>query len=97
MSKTMTGAEALIYALETQGVDIVFGVPGGAILPAYDPIRDSKIRHVLARHEQGAGHMASGYAHATGRVGVMIATSGPGFRKLTHGAYRCRPPSTTTW
>jgi acetolactate synthase-1/2/3 large subunit len=63
-------------------VDIVFGVPGGAILPAYDPIRDSKIRHVLARHEQGAGHMASGYAHATGRVGVMIATSGPGATNL---------------
>ncbi|MCP3976789.1 MAG: acetolactate synthase large subunit [bacterium] len=82
MSKTMTGAQALIYALEGQGVDIVFGVPGGAILPAYDPILDSRIRHVLARHEQGAGHMASGYAHATGRVGVMIATSGPGATNL---------------
>jgi len=82
MSKTMTGAQALIYALEQQGVDIMFGVPGGAILPAYDPILDSSIRHVLARHEQGAGHMASGYAHATGRVGVMVATSGPGATNL---------------
>ena len=82
MSQTMTGAQALIHALEHQGVDIVFGVPGGAILPAYDPILDSGIRHVLARHEQGAGHMASGYAHATGRVGVMIATSGPGATNL---------------
>jgi len=82
MSQTMTGAQALIHALETQGVDIVFGVPGGAILPAYDPIVDSSIRHVLARHEQGAGHMASGYAHATGRVGVMMATSGPGATNL---------------
>ncbi len=82
MTQTMTGAQALIYALEQQGVDIVFGVPGGAILPAYDPLLDSKIRHVLARHEQGAGHMASGYAHATGRVGVMVATSGPGATNL---------------
>ena len=82
MSKKMTGAQALIYALEQQGVEVMFGVPGGAILPAYDPILDSKIRHVLARHEQGAGHMASGYAHATGRVGVMVATSGPGATNL---------------
>ena len=82
MSEQLTGAQALIRALEHEGVDIVFGVPGGAILPAYDPILDSPIRHVLARHEQGAGHMASGYAHATGRVGVMIATSGPGATNL---------------
>ncbi len=74
----MTGAEALIKSLEHEGVEVAFGVPGGAILPAYDPILDSPIRHVLARHEQGAGHMAEGYAHATGRVGVVIATSGPG-------------------
>ena len=74
----MTGAEALIKSLEYEGVDVAFGVPGGAILPAYDPLLDSPIRHVLARHEQGAGHMAEGYAHATGRVGVVIATSGPG-------------------
>jgi len=74
----MTGAEALIKSLEYEGVEVVFGVPGGAILPAYDPLLDSPIRHVLARHEQGAGHMAEGYAHATGKVGVVIATSGPG-------------------
>ena len=79
---TLTGAEALIRALEAEGVEVVFGVPGGAILPAYDPLLDSPIRHVLARHEQGAGHMASGYAHATGRVGVMVATSGPGATNL---------------
>ena len=74
----MTGAEALIKSLEYEGVEVAFGVPGGAILPAYDPLLDSPIRHVLARHEQGAGHMAEGYAHATGKVGVVIATSGPG-------------------
>ncbi|MGH8927625.1 MAG: acetolactate synthase large subunit [Acidimicrobiia bacterium] len=78
----MTGAQALITSLENEGVDLVFGVPGGAILPAYDPILDSPIRHVLARHEQGAGHMAEGYAWATGRVGVCIATSGPGATNL---------------
>ena len=75
--ETFTGAQSLIRALEFEGVDVVFGVPGGAILPAYDPLLASPIRHVLARHEQGAGHMAEGYAHATGRVGVVIATSGP--------------------
>ncbi len=79
---TFTGAHALIKALEYEGVDIVFGVPGGAILPAYDPLYDSPIRHILARHEQGAGHMAEGYAWATGRVGVCIATSGPGATNL---------------
>jgi acetolactate synthase-1/2/3 large subunit len=78
----MTGAQALIASLEHEGVDLVFGVPGGAILPAYDPLLDSPIRHVLARHEQGAGHMAEGYAWATGRVGVCIATSGPGATNL---------------
>ncbi|MGQ0849153.1 MAG: acetolactate synthase large subunit [Actinomycetota bacterium] len=78
----ITGAQALIRSLEREGVDIVFGVPGGAILPAYDPILDSPIRHVLARHEQGAGHMAEGYAWATGRVGVCMATSGPGATNL---------------
>jgi acetolactate synthase-1/2/3 large subunit len=79
---TITGAQALIRALEHEGVDIAFGVPGGAILPAYDPLLDSPIRHILARHEQGAGHMAEGYAWATGRVGVCIATSGPGATNL---------------
>jgi acetolactate synthase-1/2/3 large subunit len=74
----VTGAQALFKSLEGEGVDLVFGIPGGAILPAYDPLVDSKIRHVLCRHEQGAGHAAEGYAWATGRVGVAIATSGPG-------------------
>ena len=74
----MSGAAVLIKSLEYEGVEVAFGVPGGAILPAYDPLLDSPIRHVLARHEQGAGHMAEGYAHATGRVGVVIVTSGPG-------------------
>ncbi len=78
----MTGAQAVIATLEAEGVDVMFGHPGGAILPAYDPLLDSPLRHVLARHEQGAGHMAEGYAHATGRVGVVIATSGPGGTNL---------------
>ncbi|HXY73511.1 MAG TPA: thiamine pyrophosphate-binding protein, partial [Actinomycetota bacterium] len=65
-------------ALELEGVDVMFGIPGGAILPAYDPLVDSSVRHVLMRHEQGAGHAAEGYAHATGRPGVCMATSGPG-------------------
>ncbi|AXV08312.1 Acetolactate synthase large subunit [Euzebya pacifica] len=78
----MTGAQAVIRSLELAGVEVVFGHPGGAILPAYDPMLESSIRHVLARHEQGAGHMAEGYAHATGRVGVCIATSGPGGTNL---------------
>ena len=71
------GGKALMKSLEAQGVEIVFGLPGGAILPAYDPLLDSSIRHVLVRHEQGAGHMAEGYAHATGLPGVAIVTSGP--------------------
>jgi acetolactate synthase-1/2/3 large subunit len=74
----VTGAQALFKSLEGEGVDIVFGIPGGAILPAYDPLLDSKVRHVLCRHEQGAGHAAEGYAWATGKVGVAMATSGPG-------------------
>lgn len=81
-SNKISGAHSLIASLEYEGVDIVFGVPGGAILPAYDPLLDSPIRHVLARHEQGAGHMAEGYAWATGRVGVCMATSGPGATNL---------------
>ena len=74
----MDGGQALIRALELEGVDVLFGLPGGAILPVYDPIIDSSIRHILVRHEQGAGHMAEGYAHATGRPGVAMVTSGPG-------------------
>jgi acetolactate synthase I/II/III large subunit len=79
----VTGAQALIRALEELGVDTVFGIPGGAILPAYDPLLDStKLRHILVRHEQGAGHAAEGYAQATGRVGVCMVTSGPGATNL---------------
>jgi acetolactate synthase I/II/III large subunit len=74
----LSGAQALIKSLERQGVEVVFGLPGGAILPVYDPILDSSIRHILVRHEQGAGHMAEGYAQVTGRPGVAIVTSGPG-------------------
>ncbi|MGH9065090.1 MAG: acetolactate synthase large subunit [Acidimicrobiales bacterium] len=73
----LTGAQALVKSLEAEGVDVMFGLPGGAILPVYDPILDSSIRHILVRHEQGAGHAAEGYAHVTGRPGVAIVTSGP--------------------
>ncbi|ASU85200.1 acetolactate synthase large subunit [Nocardiopsis gilva YIM 90087] len=83
MTEQMTGAQSLIRSLEHAGVDVVFGIPGGAILPAYDPLYDStKVRHVLMRHEQGAGHAAEGYAYATGRPGVCMATSGPGATNL---------------
>ncbi len=79
----VTGAQSLVLALESVGCDVVFGIPGGAILPAYDPLMDSvKVRHILVRHEQGAGHAAEGYASATGRVGVCMATSGPGATNL---------------
>jgi acetolactate synthase I/II/III large subunit len=79
----VTGAQALVLSLEAVGADTVFGIPGGAILPAYDPLLDStKVRHILVRHEQGAGHAAEGYAAATGRVGVCMATSGPGATNL---------------
>ncbi|UVE95698.1 acetolactate synthase large subunit [Dietzia sp. B32] len=79
----MTGAQAVVRSLEEIGTEVVFGIPGGAILPVYDPLYDSaKVRHVLVRHEQGAGHAATGYAQATGRVGVCMATSGPGATNL---------------
>ncbi len=79
----MTGAQSVVRSLEEMGVDTIFGIPGGAVLPVYDPLYDSKkLRHVLVRHEQGAGHAACGYAHATGRVGVCMATSGPGATNL---------------
>src|SRR3954470_8084450 len=79
----MTGASSVVRTLETLGVDVVFGIPGGAILPLYDPLMDSRsVRHILVRHEQGAGHAAEGYAQATGRVGVCMATSGPGATNL---------------
>jgi acetolactate synthase-1/2/3 large subunit len=78
----VTGAQSLIKSLEAAGAENIFGIPGGAILPAYDPLYDSKIRHILVRHEQGAGHAAQGYAVATGKVGVCMATSGPGATNL---------------
>src|SRR5690242_3362392 len=79
----MTGAQSLVRSLEEIGCEVVFGIPGGTILPAYDPLLDStKVRHVLVRHEQGAGHAATGYAQATGKVGVCMATSGPGATNL---------------
>jgi len=79
----ITGAQSLIRSLEYANADVVFGIPGGAILPAYDPLMDStKVRHILVRHEQAAGHAAEGYAAATGRVGVCMATSGPGATNL---------------
>ncbi len=79
----MTGADAILRSLEAEGVDVMFGIPGGAIMPTYDAMaRGTTVRHVLARHEQGAGHMAQGYARASGRVGVAIATSGPGATNL---------------
>ncbi|BBH18121.1 acetolactate synthase [Nocardioides baekrokdamisoli] len=82
MTEQISGAQSLITSLEAAGVDTIFGYPGGAILPAYDPLMDSSIRHILVRHEQGAGHAAEGYAAATGRVGVCMATSGPGATNL---------------
>ncbi|HSD16046.1 MAG TPA: thiamine pyrophosphate-binding protein, partial [Thermomonas sp.] len=80
----MTGAEAVIRSLEAEGVDICWGIPGGAILPLYDAWArvEHTVRHILVRHEQGAGHMAQGYARATGKVGVCMGTSGPGATNL---------------
>src|SRR4029434_120579 len=80
--ESVTGAQALVRSLEALGVEVMFGIPGGAILPAYDPIFDSTVRHILVRHEQGGGHAATGYAQATGKVGVCLATSGPGATNL---------------
>ncbi len=81
----ITGAQSLIHSLEQEGVRHIFGIPGGTILPAYDPLIDSSIRHILCRHEQGASHAADGYAQATGRAGVCFATSGPGATNLVTG------------
>ncbi len=78
----LTGAQALVESLERVGVEVAFGIPGGAILPAYDPLFNSKIQHILVRHEQGGGHAAEGYAIASGKVGVCLATSGPGATNL---------------
>src|SRR6187397_3739331 len=83
MTEQITGAQSLVTSLEAAGVTDIFGIPGGAVLPVYDPLLDStRIRHILVRHEQGAGHAAAGYAQVTGRVGVCMATSGPGATNL---------------
>src|SRR5690242_14609451 len=84
-SELLTGADILWEALVREGVDVVFGYPGGAIMPAYDAMIRYPVRHVLCRHEQGAAHMADGYARASGKVGVAIATSGPGATNLVTG------------
>src|SRR5713101_3136847 len=83
--KKLTGAEIVIESLIAEGVDTIFGYPGGAILPTYDALLDSKIRHVLVRHEQGATHMAEGYARVSGRPGVVLVTSGPGATSTVTG------------
>ena len=86
MSDQITGAESLVRSMEAAGVDTVFGIPGGAILPAYDPLMDSaQVRHILVRHEQAAVHAAQGYARSTGRIGVVFVTSGPGMSNTTTG------------
>ena len=84
-TETLTGADVLVRCLEAEGVEVIFGYPGGAVLPIYDALYDAKIRHILVRHEQGAAHMADGYARATGKVGVCLATSGPGATNLVTG------------
>ena len=81
----MTGAKALIESLEREKVEVMFGISGGALLPIHDVLYDSKIRHILARHEQGAAHMADGYARASGTPGVCMATSGPGATNIVTG------------
>src|SRR6202040_114066 len=83
--KKLTGAQIVIESLIAEGVDVIFGYPGGAILPTYDALLDSKIKHVLVRHEQGAAHMAEGYALVSGRPGVVMVTSGPGATNTVTG------------
>ena len=84
-NRLRTGAQILWEALHREGVEVVFGYPGGAIMPAYDALLESPVKHVLVRHEQGAAHMADGYARASGKVGVAVATSGPGATNLVTG------------
>ena len=94
----MLGSDAILRSLEAEGVDVMFGIPGGAILPTYDAIaRGTTVRHVLARHEQGAGHMAEGYARASGKVGVCMATSGPGATNLITGIANAMVSALRDW
>ena len=94
----MTGAQAVIASLEAEGVDTIFGYPGGQAIKIYDALYDSKkIRHVLARHEQGATHMADGYARATGKVGVVLVTSGPGATNTVTGIATAYMDSVPWW
>ena len=93
----MRGGEALIKSLKDQGVDAVFGYPGGQVLPLYDMIYDSDLRHILVRHEQCAAHAADGYARASGKVGVCIATSGPGATNLVTGIATAYMDSSPIW
>src|SRR5690242_8702674 len=93
--ETLTGAEIVLRALADQGVDTIFGYPGGAVLPIYDAIyAQQRVRHILVRHEQGAGHMAEGYARATGKCGVALATSGPGATNAITGIANAMMDST---
>ena len=84
----MRAVDAIMECLKAEGVDTVFGIPGGANLPTYDALYDAGIRNILCRHEQGAGHAAEGYAKASGKVGVALATSGPGRDQPRHGDHR---------
>ncbi len=81
----MKGSQAIVKALQEEGCEVIFGYPGGVVIPFYDALFDSDLRHVLVRHEQGAAHAADGYARATGKVGVCVATSGPGATNLVTG------------
>jgi acetolactate synthase-1/2/3 large subunit len=85
----ITGAEIIVKSLEQEGVEVVFGYPGGAVIPLYDKLYDSPLKHILVRHEQAAAHAADGYARATGKTGVVIATSGPGATNLVTGHPCC--------
>ena len=90
MSKLYSGAEIVFKCLEDQKVDHVFGYPGGAVLPIYDELKNhSSLKHILVRHEQGAGHAAEGYARSTGKPGVVFVTSGPGANKCCYSINRC--------
>jgi len=100
----INGAQMLIKCLKDEGVEVIFGYPGGVVIPIYDALFESDIRHILVRHEQGAAHAADGYARATGKTGVCMATSGPGGTNLitgcyhrtgcvSHDRYRCFPGS----